>query len=132
MPLPAPLTPVADLQAVGESMMLEWRIFQKRLNYIEKKLDQDVLPARPVSKDHTRTNRNGVSLERAEQLGEQKKHAASLKNSEQKLGLRKERKSVDVGALVSQASHNDMKRRVLARGASNWRLGKAGPSLGQR
>lgn len=101
MPLPASLTPVADLQAVGESMMLEWRIFQKRLNYIEKKLDQDVLPARPVSKDHTRTNRNGVSLERAEQLGEHKKHAASLKTSEQKLGLRKERKSVDVGALVS-------------------------------
>ena len=57
-----------DLNAISSSFMNDSQIFTKRLNQISKKLDQEVEPFKPVSKDHTRTNRVGVNLEMLESI----------------------------------------------------------------
>lgn len=46
------------------------QLFKKRLNFIKKQLDCEVEPMKVVSRDRTRTNRNGVSLDVLEARGE--------------------------------------------------------------
>lgn len=55
---------------------------------ISKKLDNDIEPYKPVSKDHTRTNRVGVNMEQLETMDKLEKHS-----------FRHERRSVDINHL---------------------------------
>lgn len=50
-------------------MRQDQQLLQKRLVFIRTQLDIEVTPMRVVSRDHTRTNRNGVNLDYLEKVG---------------------------------------------------------------
>ena len=62
-------------------------MFQRRIAFIKRQLDTETTPMQLVSRDHKRTNKNGVNLEQLENM-------ESLKNMEIN-PFKKERNSVD-------------------------------------
>ena len=50
-------------------MRRDANLFHKRMMFIRRQLDGEVEPVPTVSRDHTRTNRNGVSLDLLEEMG---------------------------------------------------------------
>ena len=57
------------IQELQSMMRQDQSLLQKRLVFIRTQLDTEVQPMRVVSRDHTRTNRNGVKLDFLEQVG---------------------------------------------------------------
>jgi hypothetical protein len=47
-------------------------LFHKRLNVIKNEIQQEIRADGPVSRDHFRTNNNGISLERIERTSKTK------------------------------------------------------------
>lgn len=43
-------------------------LFHQRLNFIKKQINEEIKPIGLVSRDHQRTNKNGVSLEHLEKM----------------------------------------------------------------
>ena len=54
-----------ELNPAAMSVLHESKVFQRRLHGIAKKLEAEIEPFKPVSKDHFRTNKNGINLEKA-------------------------------------------------------------------
>jgi hypothetical protein len=53
-----------ELNPAAMNVLQESKIFQRRLHGIAKKLEEEVEPFKPVSKDHFRTNKNGINLDK--------------------------------------------------------------------
>ena len=54
------------LSELDEILKDDSLLFHQRLNFIKKQINEDIKPVGLVSRDHRRTNKNGVSLERLE------------------------------------------------------------------
>ena len=52
--------PISELD---ERMRKDLELLQKRFYFIRKQLDDEVVPVNPPSRDHQRTNRNGIKLD---------------------------------------------------------------------
>jgi hypothetical protein len=52
--------PIAELD---DRMKKELDLLHKRFYFIRKQLDDEVVPVRAPSRDHTRSNRNGIKLD---------------------------------------------------------------------
>lgn len=70
---------------------------------ISKKLDDEIEPYKPVSKDHTRANRVGVNLEQLESMEKLDKPS-----------FRHERRSVDINHLKKKKLQNSLHQRKLS------------------
>ena len=116
--------PFDELQVVNEQIQQECNIFEKRLNYIDKRLDEEVVPMKPISKDRTRVNRVGLGLDQV--AAKHLKDSGSSQNLDQALAFRKERKSVDESHLLSAI---DKRRASIAK---NLKVQKLGQALGMR
>ena len=72
-------------------------MFQQKLKFINQKLDSEIEPFKPVSKDHLRVNRVGVNLEQLDAA---------------KRGFRNERKSLDMSTIKKKKfNQNNMHQR---------------------
>lgn len=56
------------LSELDEILKDDSLLFHQRLNFIKKQINEEIKPNIVVSRDHGRTNKNGVSLERLEQM----------------------------------------------------------------
>ena len=88
-----------ELNPAAMSVLHESQVFQRRLHNISRKLDAEVEPFKPVSKDHQRTNKNGVNLE---QRGNP---------------FKKDRKSMDIAAskMFGKGGVNHLSHRKISR-----------------
>jgi hypothetical protein len=68
-----------EMNPAAMSVLHESQVFQRRLHNLTRKLDAEVEPFKPVSKDHFRTNKNGINIDRGNPF-------------------KKERKSMDIAA----------------------------------
>ena len=64
---------------------------------ISKRLDHEIEPFKPISKDHLRTNRVGMNLEKLEALEKQPKH------------FKKERQSLDMSQMKTKKKFTEGK-----------------------
>jgi hypothetical protein len=71
---PSDNTELREESLEDNSFLVDSQIFQKRLNFISKKLDSEPQILQPVSKDHTRTNKVGMPLDQLHRMESQEKH----------------------------------------------------------
>ena len=76
------LNSIEDLNNIEYIFNQDSTLYEQRLKVIKNKLDEEIIACKPISKDHLRTNKNGVNLEQLENI--------------ERNPFRHERKSVDV------------------------------------
>ena len=59
---------IHNIAELDEILKDDSLLFHQRLNFIKKQINEEIKPIGLVSRDHHRTNKNGVSLEQLEKM----------------------------------------------------------------
>ena len=59
-----------ELSNLDNKVKQDSHLFYKRLRFIKRNLEFEVEPMRQISKDHARTNKNGIKLDYLDRMGE--------------------------------------------------------------
>ena len=60
---------MAELHGLSKMAKTDAQLFVKRITFIKKQLDVEPGPMRAISRDHSRTNRNGLKLDYLDAVG---------------------------------------------------------------
>ena len=60
---------MAELHGLSKMAKNDAQLFVKRITFIKKQLDVEPGPMRAISRDHSRTNRNGLKLDYLDAVG---------------------------------------------------------------
>lgn len=69
---------IHNIAELDEILKDDSLLFHQRLNFIKKQINEEIKPIGLVSRDHHRTNKNGVSLEQLEKIRAKGQSIASL------------------------------------------------------